>query len=309
MARRRRRSTTRRRTRAATWTTCRTSAREPADPARAVNTFGFGGQNASIVVAASRGSGSKRAPGTGGDVEWRTGGAPRTQRTSRTERDRTTNRRSCHKRCRPGRRAPSSHAPCRGRRPPGRTARTPVAAGARAPHHVRPGPPPELVVRPRASEADIQAAIAYHTSLARASARRRPRGAARARASDADRDQGRREARARISLIAQSEATALGVTYARISLRDQRSRWGSCSNRGTLSFNWRLVLAPHDVLDYVVVHEVCHLVELHHGPAFWQLVTKRRPQYQESKALARRARLGDPRVLAARIARGLAANF
>ena len=58
-------------------------------------------------------------------------------------------------------------------------------------------------------------------------------------------------------------AAALGVTYTRITLRDQRSRWGSCSSRGTLSFNWRLVLAPHDVLDYVVVHEVCHLVELH----------------------------------------------
>jgi predicted metal-dependent hydrolase len=50
-----------------------------------------------------------------------------------------------------------------------------------------------------------------------------------------------------------------------------------------LSFNWRLVLAPHDVLDYVVVHEVCHLVELHHGPAFWRLVEKRRPAYAESK--------------------------
>jgi predicted metal-dependent hydrolase len=84
-------------------------------------------------------------------------------------------------------------------------------------------------------------------------------------------------------LLAQSEALALGVRYARIALRDQRSRWGSCSSRGTLSFNWRLVLAPHDVLDYVVVHEVCHLAELHHGPAFWALVAKRRPGYVESK--------------------------
>ena len=97
-------------------------------------------------------------------------------------------------------------------------------------------------------------------------------------------EQGRREARARISLIAQSEAAALGVSYARISLRDQRSRWGSCSTTGTLSFNWRLVLAPHDVLDYVVVHEICHLVEMNHGPGFWALVEKRRPAYAEAKA-------------------------
>jgi predicted metal-dependent hydrolase len=147
----------------------------------------------------------------------------------------------------------------------------------------RPGAPAELVVRPRASEADIQAAIDYHTPWLE----RQLAGAPEARLG-LDRltlteEQGRREARARISLIAQSEAAALGVTYARISLRDQRSRWGSCSSRGTLSFNWRLVLAPHDVLDYVVVHEVCHLVELHHGPAFWKLVAKRRPQYGESK--------------------------
>ena len=174
----------------------------------------------------------------------------------------------------------------------------------------RPGAPAELVVRPRASEADIEAAIDDHTSVARAAARRRARGAS----LGLDRltlteEQGRREARARISLIAQSEAAALGVTYARISLRDQRSRWGSCSSRGTLSFNWRLVLAPHDVLDYVVVHEVCHLVELHHGPAFWQLVAQAAAAVRRVEALARRARLGDPRVLAARIARGLAASF
>jgi hypothetical protein len=96
-------------------------------------------------------------------------------------------------------------------------------------------------------------------------------------------DAGRREALARISLIAQSEAMALGVRYTRIALRDQRSRWGSCSTTGTLSFNWRLVLAPHDVLDYVVVHEVCHLIEHNHGPDFWGLVQRRRRAYGEAK--------------------------
>jgi predicted metal-dependent hydrolase len=148
---------------------------------------------------------------------------------------------------------------------------------------VRYGLPPELVVRPRATAAQIDEAIDFHrTWLERQLAKAiEPRlGLDRLRLSE---EQGRREARARISLLAQSEAAALGVSYSRLTLRDQRSRWGSCSSAGALSFNWRLVLAPHDVLDYVVVHEVCHLVELNHGPAFWRLVEKRRPDYVASK--------------------------
>jgi predicted metal-dependent hydrolase len=148
---------------------------------------------------------------------------------------------------------------------------------------VRYGFPPELVVRPRATDAQIDAAIAAHLDWLEKQLQKsaQPRlGLERLRLTEA---QGRCEARARISLIAQSEAAALGVTYERITVRDQRSRWGSCSSRGALSFNWRLVLAPHDVLDYVVVHEVCHLVEHHHGPEFWELVERRRPAYRESK--------------------------
>jgi len=148
---------------------------------------------------------------------------------------------------------------------------------------VRYGLPPELVVRPRATSAQIDEAIDFHRSwLERQLAKViEPRlGLDRLRLTE---EQGRVEARARISLLAQSEAAALGVTYSRITMRNQRSRWGSCSSSGALSFNWRLVLAPHDVLDYVVVHEVCHLVELHHGPAFWRLVEKRRRGYAESK--------------------------
>jgi predicted metal-dependent hydrolase len=148
---------------------------------------------------------------------------------------------------------------------------------------VRYGFAPELVVRPRATEAEIDAAIAANLGWLE-----RQLAKAAAPTLGLDRlsltaDQGRREARERISLIAQSEAMALGVSYARISLRDQRSRWGSCSTTGTLSFNWRLVLAPHDVLDYVVVHEICHLIEMNHGPAFWALVARRRPGYVEAK--------------------------
>jgi predicted metal-dependent hydrolase len=147
-------------------------------------------------------------------------------------------------------------------------------------HH---GLPPELVVRPRATESEIDEAIAQYLpwlerQLARAA--KPVLGLDRLTLTE---EQGRREARARVELIAQSEAIALGTSYSRITLRDQRSRWGSCSAKGELSFNWRLVLAPHDVLDYVVVHEVCHLVEHHHGPAFWRLVARRRRSYLESK--------------------------
>jgi len=148
---------------------------------------------------------------------------------------------------------------------------------------VRYGFPPELVVRPRATAAEIDAAIAANLEwLANQleKAAKPSLGLERLRLTE---QQGRREARARISLIVQSEAAALEVAYERLTLRDQRSRWGSCSSKGALSFNWRLVLAPHDVLDYVVVHEVCHLVEHHHGPEFWKLVERRRPGYRDSK--------------------------
>ena len=138
-------------------------------------------------------------------------------------------------------------------------------------------------MRPRATNAEIDAAIAANLGWLE-----RQLAKAASPTLGLDRlsltaEQGRREARARISLIAQSEAAALDVSYGRISLRDQRSRWGSCSTTGTLSFNWRLVLAPHDVLDYVVVHEICHLLEMNHGPAFWALVARRRPGYLEAK--------------------------
>jgi predicted metal-dependent hydrolase len=149
---------------------------------------------------------------------------------------------------------------------------------------VNPGRPPEIVVRPRATAADIDAAIEFHRPWLARQIARLPEarlGLERLRLTE---EAGRREARARISLLAQSEAAALGVRFARIVLRNQRSRWGSCSTSGTLSFNWRLVLAPHDVLDYVVVHEVCHLVEHNHAPSFWELVALRRPAYREPKA-------------------------
>ena len=90
----------------------------------------------------------------------------------------------------------------------------------------------------------------------------------------------RRAARELVRMLVDEEAPPLGVTVRRIEVRDQRTRWGSCSTRGTLSFNWRLVLAPFDVLDYVVVHELCHLVEPNHSRRFWRLLETRRPGWR-----------------------------
>jgi hypothetical protein len=71
---------------------------------------------------------------------------------------------------------------------------------------------------------------------------------------------------------ARRHAAAIGMKVTRITVRDTKSRWGSCSAAGSLSFSWRLIMAPEPVLDYVVAHEVAHLVEMNHGPRFWKLV-------------------------------------
>ena len=90
----------------------------------------------------------------------------------------------------------------------------------------------------------------------------------------------RRHVRFHAGAICALEAAALGVSFRRIRVAGQRSRWGSCSSKGTLSFNWRLALAPPEVLDYVAVHEVCHLVQPNHSRRFWKGVESRRPDYR-----------------------------
>lgn len=79
-------------------------------------------------------------------------------------------------------------------------------------------------------------------------------------------------------------ALQVGLRPRRVIIRDQRSRWGSCSSRGTISLNWRLVLVPRPLADYVLVHELCHLRHLSHSGAFWRLVATTMPDWRERRA-------------------------
>jgi predicted metal-dependent hydrolase len=88
--------------------------------------------------------------------------------------------------------------------------------------------------------------------------------------------------RARIEVAARLDAATrhAGTAYTRLTIRGQRTRWASCSSNGAMSFNWRLLLAPEPVLDYVIEHEVAHLEVLDHSPRFWRLLASRCPDYK-----------------------------
>jgi predicted metal-dependent hydrolase len=90
----------------------------------------------------------------------------------------------------------------------------------------------------------------------------------------------RRQARAEVAPRLDRATALAGTRYAGLTIRGQRTRWASCSAKGAMSFNWRLLLAPTAVLDYVVWHEVCHLEVMDHSPRFWALLAQRCPDYR-----------------------------
>jgi len=90
-------------------------------------------------------------------------------------------------------------------------------------------------------------------------------------------------ARDRLATASDHYAARIGRTYARLTLRDTRSRWGSCSSQKGLMYSWRLIMTPPDVLEYVAAHEVAHLVEMNHSPAFWAVVEQLYPNYQSPR--------------------------
>jgi predicted metal-dependent hydrolase len=91
------------------------------------------------------------------------------------------------------------------------------------------------------------------------------------------------QARTDLDKSVNCHARRLNLRPKKITVRDQTTRWGSCSTTGALSFSWRLILAPEFVLDYVAAHEVAHLAEMNHGPKFWALVRKTNPRCDEAK--------------------------
>lgn len=92
-------------------------------------------------------------------------------------------------------------------------------------------------------------------------------------------NQARRVAREK----AQKYARLGGFVFNRISIRNQRTRWGSCSQKGNLNFNYKIALLPEELAEYIVVHELCHLKEFNHSPAFWRLVGELLPDYKNRR--------------------------
>jgi predicted metal-dependent hydrolase len=98
----------------------------------------------------------------------------------------------------------------------------------------------------------------------------------------------RRAARQEIAPRLERACALAGSSYSKLTIRGQRTRWASCSRAGAMSFNWRLLLAPEAVLDYVVWHEVCHLQVMDHSPRFWSLLERWCPDYREHSRWLRR---------------------
>ncbi len=93
----------------------------------------------------------------------------------------------------------------------------------------------------------------------------------------------RREAEKLIRKRGNDLCPRLGVTYSRLSVRGAKTRWGSCSQKGNLNFNWKLLMVPEPVIDYVIIHELAHLKEMNHAKQFWDLVAQHCPQWRKHR--------------------------
>jgi predicted metal-dependent hydrolase len=98
----------------------------------------------------------------------------------------------------------------------------------------------------------------------------------------------KREARREIEVLVAKHTAAVGRRAKSVRFKDTTSRWGSCTSDGTLSFSWRIAMAPGAVIDYLVAHEVAHLIEMNHGPKFWKLCRELCPRTDEAKAWLKR---------------------
>lgn len=105
--------------------------------------------------------------------------------------------------------------------------------------------------------------------------------------SEEERSAGKEAARRYIPQRVAYFAERMGVSYGKITIREQKTRWGSCSSAGNLNFNWKLMLMPREVLDYVVVHELAHRREMNHSARFWAIVEEVLPDYRERRAALR----------------------
>ena len=97
---------------------------------------------------------------------------------------------------------------------------------------------------------------------------------------DREREAGKRLAKELLLKKCRYFAERMGVSYGTVTVREQKTRWGSCSAKGNLNFNWKLALMPEEILDYLVVHELAHRVEMNHSPAFWAVVAEEIPDYK-----------------------------
>ena len=93
----------------------------------------------------------------------------------------------------------------------------------------------------------------------------------------------KKEARERLTELTEYWAGRMGISYGRISIRGQKTRWGSCSSKGNLNYNYLLVLCPDEVAEYVVIHELCHRIHMNHSKRFWEKIEEFCPNYRQAR--------------------------